>query len=83
MIMLGNTGSLRCRISSVSRSGAMVLLSNAEWLPNTFELADTFSGVRREAAVVWKGAKSIGVRFRSGSELAPRRRGSGFGRRKV
>ena len=83
MITLGNRGSLPCRISNVSRSGAMVLISNSEWLPNTFELADSFSGVRRQATVVWKGARSIGVRFRSGSELAPRRHGADFGRRTV
>ena len=48
MIVLGNRGSLPCRISNVSRSGALVLISNAEWLPNTFELADSFSGVRHQ-----------------------------------
>ena len=64
--MLGNRGSLPCRISNVSQSGALVLISNAEWVPNTFELADTFSGVSRQATVVCKGANSIGARFRSG-----------------
>ncbi len=80
--MLGNRGSLPCRISNVSRSGATVLIANAEWLPDTFELVETFSGVRRQATVIWKGAKSIGVRFRSGSDLAPQRQRSAFGRRK-
>jgi hypothetical protein len=51
MIMVGNRGSLPCRISNLSRSGAMVLISNVEWLPNTFELADTFSGVRRQGGL--------------------------------
>jgi hypothetical protein len=61
----------------------MVLISHGEWLPKTFELEDAFSGVRRQATVVWKGAKGIGVRFESGSELAPQRQATLFGRRKV
>ena len=83
MIVLGKNPKLQCRISNVSRTGAMVLISHGEWLPKTFELEDTFSGITRRATVVWKGAKGIGVRFESGSELAPQRHATLFGRRKV
>jgi hypothetical protein len=74
------SGSLPCRISNVSRRGALLSLPHGEWLPDTFELADNFSGERRQVKVAWKGPKSIGVRFLDGPDasLGPART---FGRR--
>jgi len=82
-IVLGKNRTLPCRIANVSRTGALVLISHSEWVPKTFELEDAFSGVRRQATVVWKGAKGIGVRFERGSELPLQRHATQFGRRKV
>src|ERR1700686_5575591 len=82
-IVLGKNRRFPCRIANVSRTGALVLISHSESIPKTFELEDTFSGITRRATVVWKGAKGIGVRFESGSELAPQRHATHFGRRKV
>ncbi len=81
--MLGKNQRLPCKIANVSRTGAMVLLSHGEWLPKTFEIEDAFSGVRRRATVVWKGARSIGVRFENGLALAPQLHATNFGRRKA
>jgi hypothetical protein len=81
-IMLGDRGHVPCRMCDVSANGAMLLVSNSDWLPNAFDLVDTFSGIKRQAQVVWKAPGRIGVRFTEGPDMTPPCR-SGFGRRRV
>ena len=54
-------GSLPCRIKDVSRGGARLTFGWTGWLPTGFDFQDAFTGVRRAAAIVWRGVN--GVRF--------------------
>ena len=53
-----------CHIANSSEDGAMLRFSQRGWVPEGFDLEDTFSGVRRAARIVWRGINLIGVRFR-------------------
>jgi len=75
--ILAGRGKIRCRILDSSAGGAMLELSYSEWLPPRFELED--SGVRRQVALVWQGARRAGVRFVDEPPRRPRQ--PAFGRR--
>lgn len=56
-------GSKPCRINDVSDGGAKLTTPSSGWLPNSSDLEDVFSGVRRAVARVWSKHHSVGVRF--------------------
>ena len=62
-VELGERGSISCRIGNISRSGALVIVPNAEYLPRKFELLDVFAGTVRPATIVWWGSQRAGIRF--------------------
>jgi PilZ domain-containing protein len=74
---------LPCRITNVSRGGAMLLVKNPDWLPRTFDVMDTFSGKKRRASVAWVEGNKIGVRFHAAADLVPDPIRLGFGKRQV
>ena len=54
---------LVCRIRDISKGGAKVRIAWTGWLPDVFELEDSFTPTRREVWVVWREASYVGVRF--------------------
>jgi hypothetical protein len=64
----------------VSEIGAKLHPGWNGWLPNTFELLDAFTGIKRVALTVWTGLSAIGVHFRDAGSGKPRE--TGFGRRR-
>jgi hypothetical protein len=54
----------RCLLVNVSDSGARLIMSSVEDVPDCFELVLSKKGeVRRQCEVTWRREKSIGVRF--------------------
>ena len=60
---VGGAEPLPCRIRDISRSGAKLHVVWKGWLPDTFDVADSFSNTRRTVRVVWVGQFGVGVRF--------------------
>ena len=79
-IDLGDGNLLPCRIADVSAGGALLFITNGEWLPKTFVLIDTFNNTRREVRVVWTADNRVGVRFLDGRGSGPKKP-AGFGQR--
>ena len=74
---------LPCRMTNVSRTGAMLRVKHPEWLPKSFEVVDTFSGKKRRANVVWVEGDKVGIRFDSAADLVPDQIALVFGRRQA
>jgi hypothetical protein len=79
-VELGDGKTLTCRIADVSRGGALLLIQDGDWLPDVFELFDTFGNVRRDVRVVWTASNRVGVRFLSAGPSRSKKP-TGFGRR--
>ena len=63
-IYIGDDDPLPCRVRDISDGGAKLLVfCNGARLPNSFDLAEVFSGTRRTVRVVWVGLSGVGVRF--------------------
>jgi PilZ domain-containing protein len=80
-VYVGDTEPLPCRIRDISQGGAKLYVFWKGWLPNSFDLADTFTNTRRPVRVVWIGLAGVGVRFADESRVVPR--STGFGRRQT
>ena len=63
-ILVPGGEAIPCRVLDVSESGTKLRPGWKGWVPNTFELLDTFTGIKRVALTVWTGLSAIGVRFR-------------------
>ena len=55
-IYLAGGEGLVCRIRDISKGGAKIRISWTGWLPDSFDLEDSFTSVRRE---VWYGESGI------------------------
>jgi PilZ domain-containing protein len=73
---------IACRIANLSPGGALLLVSESEWLPPVFDLVDVFSDTRRTVRVAWAFSGRAGIRFLSGRK-APTRKSGSFGKRGV
>ena len=62
-IYLAGSEGVVCRIRDISKGGAKIRIAWTGWLPDCFELGDSFTQVRREVWVVWREASYVGVRF--------------------
>ena len=51
-IFLASSEGLVCRIRDISKGGAKIRIAWTGWLPDTFEMEDSFTSVRREVWVV-------------------------------
>lgn len=69
-----------CRIADLSTGGALLLISNGEWLPKQFALVDIFHNTKRQARIKWVSPDRIGVAFVDGGPPKPKKP-SGFGKR--
>ena len=76
-IILPGAEPLPCRILDVSADGAKLRPCWNGSLPNGFDLADVFSGVRRAARVVRRSIHAIAIRYRDGVPDPKRHRGFG------
>ena len=54
---------LVCRIRDIAQGGAKIRIMWPGWLPDTFELQDSFTQVKREVRIVWREASYVGVCF--------------------
>ena len=79
-VELGEGNVIQCRIANLSPGGAMLIMPNSEWLPQTFLLVDTFSNIRREVRLMWTAPDRAGVRFIAGG-IAPTVKRNEFGKR--
>jgi hypothetical protein len=70
-------------MANVSRTGAMLRVKNPDWLPNGFEVVDTFSGKKRRATIVWIEGKNVGIRFHDAVAITPDQIVLVFGRRQA
>jgi hypothetical protein len=61
---------VECAILNMSGGGACLLVSNADDIPDSFQLAIDFVEGRRACEVVWRTRHRIGVSFRC-VDLAP------------
>ena len=71
---------IACRIANLSPGGALLLVSESEWLPPVFDLVDVFANSRRTVRVAWAFSARAGVRFLTVG-LAPNRKSGTFGKR--
>ncbi len=69
-----------CRIADLSSGGALLLISNGEWLPKQFALVDIFNNTKRYVRIMWTSPDRIGVTFVGGSP-PQRKKPTGFGKR--
>lgn len=54
---------LDCTIRDISESGARLLIANTVGLPDKFHLFEKSSGLIYPAAIAWRQANAIGVKF--------------------
>lgn len=80
-IELASGTTFSCRIADLSSGGALLILSNGEWLPKQFVLVDTFDGTKREVQIVWTAPDRLGVRF-LGDNRPMAKKSTGFGKRR-
>jgi hypothetical protein len=80
---LGEGKVVPCRIADLSSGGALLMVSDSEWLPKTFILYDTFSDTRRQVQLMWTSPNRAGVRYLDRNPVAPagRKPTGGFGKR--
>ncbi len=79
-IELEDGKSISCRIADVSTRGALLIVSDAEWLPKHFMLADIFRGIRRQVRIVWTSPHRAGIEFLD-DDPSPPKKPTGFGKR--
>lgn len=72
---------LVCRIRDISKGGAKIRIAWTGWLPDSFELEDSFTQVGREVWVVWREVSYLGVRFTDEGKWLEITKPKGFGRR--
>jgi len=63
-ILITGGDALPCRVRDASPEGAKIQLAWNGWLPDRFELQDTFTGIKRAAQSVWRQFSWMGVHFR-------------------
>ena len=80
-IFLGSSEGLVCRIRDISKGGAKISIAWTGWLPDSFDLEDSFTSVRREVWVVWREASYVGVRFTDEGQSPAVTEPKTFGRR--
>ena len=62
-IFIADGEGLPCRIRDISKGGAKIRIAWTAWLPDTFDLQDSFTQARRQVRVVWREANYVGVCF--------------------
>ena len=62
-IVQGNGITLDCMIRNLTDGGAQIRVAAGQIVPNAFELIEIRSGVAYGAAVVWRSAGGMGVKF--------------------
>jgi hypothetical protein len=80
-IFLASSEGLVCRIRDISKGGAKIRIAWTGWLPDSFELEDSFTQVRREVWAVWREASYVGVRFTDEGQWPKVAKPRAFGRR--
>ena len=70
-----------CRIRDISKGGAKIRIAWTGWLPDSFDLEDSFTQARREVWVVWREASYVGVRFTDEGQSPAVPKPKAFGRR--
>jgi hypothetical protein len=80
-IYLAGDEGLPCRIRDISKGGAKIRIAWTGWLPNCFELEDSFTQARRNVWVVWREASYVGVRFVDDGQWPEVPKARVFGRR--
>ena len=80
-IYLAGDEGLVCRIRDISKGGAKIRIAWTGWLPDSFDLEDSFTKVRREVWVVWREASYVGVRFTDEGQSPAVAKPKTFGRR--
>ena len=80
-IYLGGGAGLVCRIRDISKGGAKIRIAWRGWLPDSFDLEDSFTQARREVWVVWSEASHVGVRFTDEGQWPVPPQTKAFGRR--
>ena len=70
-----------CRIRDISKGGAKIRIAWTGWLPDSFDLEDSFTQARREVWVVWREASYVGVRFTVEGQSPAVPKPKAFGRR--
>ena len=80
-IYLGDGEGLVCRIRDISKGGAKIRIAWAGWLPDTFDLQDSFNQTKREVCIVWREASYVGVCFTDEGQWPAAQKPKAFGRR--
>ncbi|WP_414653734.1 PilZ domain-containing protein [Hyphomicrobium sp.] len=80
-VELSNGRTVNCQILDLSERGAKLRIVNAQLLPPSFTLADSFSSERWTARVVWTGHRTAGVTLEGASPAAVKPRRVEFGKR--
>ena len=80
-IYLSQGEGLVCRIRDISTGGAKVRITWSGWLPDCFELQDSFTQTKREVSVVWREAFYVGVCFTHEAQWPAAQKPKSFGRR--
>jgi hypothetical protein len=63
-ILISGGEGVPCRVRDQSPGGAKLQVTWNGWLPQRFDLQDTFTGAKRAAQAVWQQFSWMGVRFR-------------------
>ena len=82
-IYVGGDEPLLCRVRDISQGGAKLHVFWKGWLPDTFDVVDTFSTARRTVCVVWIGPSGVGVRFADEAQSPVMSKPAVFGRRRA
>ena len=80
-IYLAGGEGLVCRIRDISKGGAKIRVTWPGWLPDIFELQDSFTQAKREVWVVWRETSYVGVCFTDEGQWPGVPRSKVFGRR--
>ena len=80
-IYLAGGEGLVCRIRDTAQGGAKIRITWPGWLPDTFELQDSFTQVKREVGIVWREASYVGVCFTDEGQWPAAPTSKAFGRR--
>ena len=80
-IFIADGEGMPCRIRDVSKGGAKIRIAWTAWLPDTFDLQDSFTQVRRQVRLVWREANCVGVCFTDEGQWPVPPQSKGFGRR--
>ena len=78
--LAGNEG-LVCRIRDIAKGGAKIRIAWTGWLPDKFQLQDSFTQAKREVRIVWREASHVGVCFADEGQWPEAQKPKAFGRR--